>query len=86
MHFIDLLADRAVDERPQLGIRRSDGSEVPVRVTLLSFDACEFESAEDFAVDEQVSIHMHRMGWIRARITSVEPPLAKAEFAIECLV
>jgi hypothetical protein len=85
MHDIDLIADRAGDAA-QVRICRLDGSEVSVRLTRLRFDSCEFETDKKFAPNEQVNIHMHRMGWIRARITSVQPPLAEAEFAKDCLV
>jgi hypothetical protein len=86
MDLIDLVEDRAPDAKMQVGIRRLDGSHVPVRVTLLSYDCCEFQSAKTFALNEEVSIHLYRMGWIRARITCVRPPAATAEFAKDCLV
>ena len=78
-------------ERPrevssQVIVSRSDGTRVSVRLRLLGYDSCEFESSCCFAVGEQVSIHLYRMGSIRARITSQHAKVVEAEFVKDCPV
>lgn len=78
-------------ERPrELGMRvmvsRADGSGVAVRMRLLGFEGCEFESDLQFATGELISIHLYRMGSIRARITSRHAEVIKAEFLKDCPV
>ena len=70
----------------QIRVSRLDGSEVPVRLRLLGYEGCEFESDHRFALGEQVSIHIFRMGWIRARIISRHSHVIEAEFDKECPV
>jgi hypothetical protein len=53
---------------------------------LLGYDSCEFESDHGFVSGEHVSIHIYRMGWIRARITSRQSRVVEAEFDKECPV
>ena len=79
----------SIVERPgEIGapvrICRADGSEVPVRLRLLSYDGCELESSKRFKSGEQVRIHLYRMGWIRARVTSCRSKVVEAEFIKEC--
>jgi hypothetical protein len=81
-----LLAEKAADTSAGPKACRLDGSEVPITIRKLSFDSCAFECVGTFALHEEINIHLHRMGWIRARITSVRPPLAEAAFEKECLV
>ena len=83
---IDPIADRAAAAEAHARVCRLDGSEVPVRLTLLGYECCSFECDAQVALGEPVDIHLHRMGWIRARITAVRPPMAEAEFAKECPV
>jgi hypothetical protein len=59
---------------------RADGREVPVRLRLLGYDGCEFETDDQFAVGERVNVRIFRMGSIRARIISRETTLVEAEF------
>ena len=86
MHFTNLLLDRAEDAKTRIRVCRLDGSEVAIRLRLLGYDGCEFDSDEPFAPNEQVSIHLYRMGWIRARITAAAAGVVEAEFAKDCLV
>lgn len=67
-------------------ISRPDGTEVPARLRLLSYDGCELESDKRFKSGEQVKIHVYRMGWIRARIISCRSKVVEAEFIQECTV
>ncbi len=78
--------ERPGEESAPVRISRADGSEVPVRLRLLSFDGCELESDDIFTSGEQVSIHVYRMGWIRARITSCKSKVVEAEFIQDCPV
>ena len=78
--------DRPGDASAPVRICRADGSEVPVRLRLLSYDGCEIESDQGFDPGEQVSVHLYRMGWIRARITSCRSNIVEAEFIKECPV
>jgi hypothetical protein len=76
-------------ERPrasELRISRLDGPEIPVRLRLLGYEGCEFESDQAFAEGEQVRIHLHGMGSIRARITSRANGIVGAEFDKDCPV
>ena len=86
MHDMDVTLEPPCEAGAQVRVFRSDGSEVPVRLRLLGYDGCEFESDEDFASGEQVSIHIYRMGRIRARIISRRSRLVEAEFDKECPV
>jgi hypothetical protein len=78
--------ERPGDASAPVRICRADGSEVPVRLRLLSHDGCELESNKRFKSGEQVRIHLYRMGWIRARVTSCRSKLVEAEFIKECPV
>lgn len=86
MPDIDLRLERRADASAPVKICRADGSEVPVRLRLLSYEGCELESEKRFKSGEQVSIHLYRMGWIRARITSCRSKIVEAEFIQECPV
>lgn len=44
------------------------------------------ESDKRFKSGEQVKIHVYRMGWMRARITSCRSKVVAAEFIQECPV
>lgn len=81
-----LRLDRPGDASAPVRICRADGSEVSVRLRLLSYDGCELESDKRFASGEEVRIHLYRMGWIRARITSYRSKVIEAEFIEECPV
>lgn len=72
--------ERSGETVSQVIISRSDGSDVSVRLRLLGYDGCEFESDRKFAVGELVSIHLYRMGSIRARIVSRNGRIVDAEF------
>ncbi len=71
------------DAGVEVRVCRLDGSEVAVRLRLLGYDRCEFESDHQFAPGEQVRIHLYRMGWIRARIVSRQSGVVEAEFVKE---
>ena len=78
------MIEKPGDASAPVRICRSDGSELPVRLRLLGYDGCELESDALFVPGEMVSIHLYRMGWIRARITSCRSNLIEAEFVKEC--
>ncbi len=86
MHNMDLIAERPGTDGAVVRVCRVDGSEVPVRLRLFGYDGCEFETDHDFALGEQVSIHIYRMGSIRARIKTSQARLVEAEFIKECPV
>jgi hypothetical protein len=70
----------------QVCILTTEGLEIPVRLRLLGFDCCEFESDHRFASDELVMIYLYRMGYIRARIMSQEDRICHAVFDQNCSV
>lgn len=80
------ILERPGDASAPVRICRADGSEVPVRLRLLSYDSCELESPTKFKTGEKVRIHLYRMGWIRAQITSCTSNVVEAEFVKECPV
>jgi hypothetical protein len=86
MQDLDVILDNPSDPATQVRVGREDGSEVPARLRLLGYDGCEFESAERFAAGEQISIHIDRMGWIRARVVSRHRRIVEAEFDKHCPV
>jgi hypothetical protein len=67
-------------------ICRPDGFDTEVRLRLLAYDSCEFESDHRFAVGEQVRLNIYRMGSIRARIASRDGRVFEAEFVKDCPV
>jgi hypothetical protein len=86
MDDINVTLDWPADADTEVRVCRLDGSEVPVRLRLLGYDCCEFESDDGFAPGEQVSIHLYRMGWIRAWIARQEDNVVQAEFDKSCPV
>lgn len=78
--------ERPGDASAPVRISRADGTEVPARLRLLSYEGCELESDQRFKSGEQVNIHVYRMGWIRARVTSCRSRVVEAEFIQECPV
>jgi len=78
--------ERRGDASAPVRISRTDGTEIPARLRLLSNEGCELESDKRFKSGEQVKIHLYRMGWIRARITSCRSRVVEAEFIQECPV
>lgn len=81
-----LALNRKVDAAAQVRVCRLDGSELPVRLRLLGYDSCEFESDQKFTPGEEISIHLFRMGSIRARIVSRDTKVVEAEFLKDCPV
>ena len=79
MHQTDTAVERQADAAA-IRVFRIDRSEVPVRLTLLGYDGCEFESEQQFAPGEPVRIHLFRMGWIRAQVTSVRCKIVEVQF------
>jgi hypothetical protein len=86
MHDIHTLLDWPGEMAATVRLCRLDGSEVSVRLRFLGFDSCEFECSHALKCGEQVNLHVYRMGWIRARITSRQEYLFEAEFDQECPV
>ncbi|MGN6849226.1 MAG: hypothetical protein ACTHJK_07095 [Sphingomicrobium sp.] len=80
MNDMHLALERSGEAVARVTVSRSDGSEVAVRLRLLGYDGCEFESDRKFAVGEQVSIHLYRMGSIRALIVSRHRKVIEARF------
>jgi hypothetical protein len=86
MHDTDVTLESRSAARAEVRVCRLDGSEVAVRLRLLGYDGCEFESFEEFATGESISIHVYRMGWIRARVLSQRSGMVEAEFDKDCPV
>jgi hypothetical protein len=86
MYDMDLTREEPCEAAAQVRVSRLDGSEVTVRLRLLGYDGCEFESEHGFEPGEEVSIHLYRMGWIRARIESQQSCVVEARFDKECSV
>jgi hypothetical protein len=80
------MLDRAGDASAPIRIRLIDGSEAAASLRLLSNDGCELESDKKFRSGQKISIHLYRMGWVRARITSCRSRVIEAEFLRECAV
>ena len=83
---MDLTLEKPCEVCGEVRVSLVDGTEIPVRLRLLGYDSCEFESDHSFDLGEHVSIHIYRMGWIRARITSGRSPVVEAKFDMECPV
>ena len=86
MRDIDLIVERPGAGDAEVRVGRLDGSEVCVHLRLFGYDGCEFECDHDFSLGEQVSIHIDRMGSIRARIKSRQARVIEAEFVKDCPV
>jgi hypothetical protein len=86
MHDPITTLDRSVTEDTRVRVARLDGSEVAVKLRLLGFDGCEFESRSRFDVGERISIRIYRMGLIRARVVSCHRRIVEAEFDKDCPV
>ncbi len=78
--------ERPGDAVAPVRISRTDGTEIPARLRLLSNEGCELESDKRLRSGERVKIHLYRMGWITARITSCRSKIVEAEFIQECPV
>ena len=83
MNVIDRNLRRPDKSSAEITISRVDGSILTVRLRLLGYDGCEFESSHSFAPAEQISIRIYRMGSIRARIVSQQSGVVEAEFVKE---
>jgi hypothetical protein len=81
-----LTLKKKLDAESQVRVSRLDGSELAVRLRLLGYDGCEFESDHAFKPGEEISIHLFRMGSIRARIVSHQMKIIEAEFLKDCPV
>jgi hypothetical protein len=86
MHHSKLRTEGAAYADPQVRVSRLDGSEVPVRLRLLGYESCEFDSDQVFDPGEQISIQFYRMGSIRARVVSCQETIVEAEFVKDCPV
>ena len=86
MHSIKATLEKELSAEAGVYVSRDDGTAVSVRLRLLGYDACEFQSDEGFAIGELISLHLYRMGSIRARITASHGPVIEAEFVKECPV
>lgn len=86
MRDANLTLERPGDEDTEIRVEKRDGSEVPVKLRLLGYEGCEFESRRRFAPGETISIHIYRMGLIRARVTSCRKRIVEAEFIKDCPV
>jgi hypothetical protein len=86
MHDMDLLPAQPCNAEMPVRVCRADGTQVAVRLRLLGYDGCEFECDEEFTPGEAVSLHLYRMGRIRARIVAREAQVVEAAFDMECPV
>ena len=83
MNAIDWILRRPDTSSADTVICRTDGSTLTVRLRLLGYDGCEFESSHHFAPGEQINVRIYRMGSIRARIVSQQSSVVEAEFVKE---
>lgn len=83
---MSLTLERPGEATTQVSVSRADGSEVAVRLRLLGYEGCEFESDHAFSRGEQVGINLYRMGCIRARVVRMQARVVEAEFMKECPV
>jgi hypothetical protein len=72
------------DAEAQVRVSRPDGFEAPVRLRLLGYDGCEFETDVAFSPGEEVRIHIYRMGSIRAHIISQQSRVVEIQFDRDC--
>lgn len=86
MRDMDLTLELPGDEDAHVRVEKRDGSGIPVKLRLLGYEGCEFESRRRFAPGERISIHIYRMGLIRARVTSCRKGVVEAEFVKDCPV
>jgi hypothetical protein len=86
MHSINATLEKKLAAEAGVFVSRDDGTAVSVRLRLLGYDGCEFQSDEGFAIGDLVSLHLDRMGSIRARITASQGSVIEAEFVKECPV
>ena len=86
MRDTNVTLERPGHEETQVRVEKRDGSEVPVKLRLLGYDGCEFETRQRFTPGERISIHIYRMGLIRARVTSCRKRIVEAEFVKDCPV
>jgi hypothetical protein len=86
MTKMDLGFEQAEEAAAEIRVCRSDGCEIPVRLRLLGYDGCEFETDQDFACGERIDIHIYRMGSIRARVVSRRDRVVEVEFDKHCPV
>lgn len=83
---MSLTLERPKEAAARINVSRADGSEISVRLRLLGYEGCEFESDHPFDPGERVGIHLYRMGCIRARVISRQAKVVEAEFVKECPV
>ena len=62
---------------------RSDGSEVPVRLSNFSDQGCRLETGQSFHVGERLEIAVPRMGAVRAQVRWSLPGAAGTRFLTE---
>lgn len=70
----------------RVSVCRENGSKVPARLRLLTYDACEIVCDHALEPGELVSIELFRMGSIRARVRSAQSGVIEAQFVKECPV
>jgi hypothetical protein len=83
---MSLTLKQPVTRAAPVSVSRADGSEIPVRLRLLGYEGCEFECDHPLTPGESVGIHLYRMGWIRARVVSLQARVVEAEFVKDCPV
>ena len=83
---MSLTLELPIEAATQVSVSLADGSEISVRLRLLGYNGCEFESDRAFSPGEPIGLHLYRMGSIRARVTSVHERVVEAEFMKECPV
>lgn len=80
IHDLDLGREMHGAENAPVRICVADGSELPARLRLLGYEGCEFETRRRLEIGEQISLHLYRMGWIRARVIARRGRVVEAEF------
>jgi hypothetical protein len=64
-------------------VHRTNGREIPVKVSNFSDQGCRVETAEDFRIGERLQIAVPRMGNIRAQVRWCLPGAAGTRFLTE---
>lgn len=86
MTKMDLEFEQSHELAAEVRVSRSDGSESSVRLRLLGYDGCEFEADSAFEAGEPISIHIYRMGSIRATVRTHSGRVVVADFDKVCPV
>ena len=80
IHDLDLGREMHRAENAPVRICVADGSEIPAKLRLLGYGGCEFETKRRLKVGEAISLHIYRMGCIRAQVIARHGGIVEAVF------